>query len=99
MVKDEEEIYDLEVYGIPPGGKLNKKKVLLVALFIILIFMLIEIAKDSVDLIKYNKVYEQYATQESSLKQQEETKQARLEKAEEEEKQRKLPNLTNERKK
>ncbi len=89
-----------KIYGITIGEqtkKLNTKKVILLVLLLIVTLVLIMLAKNSVEIIKQSKIYEQYEAQMIALAKQEEDKLAKEQK-EEKEKKEKLPQLTQDRK-
>lgn len=96
MVEEGKEIYN--IYKIDTNRKLNVKKVILVVLLIICAIGLILVAKNSIQIIKQHKVYEQYEAQVIFLQKQEEEKQAKIKEKEEKAKQEKLPKLTDGRK-
>ncbi len=96
MVEEGKEIYN--IYKIDTKRKLNVKKVVLVVLLVICAIGLILVAKNSIQIIKQHKVYEQYEAQVIFLQKQEEEKQAKIKEKEEKAKQEKLPKLTDERK-
>lgn len=97
MVEEGREIYN--IYKIDTKRKLNVKKVILVILLIICVIGLVLLARNSIEIIKQHKVYEQYEAQVIYLQKQEEEKQAKIKEAQEKAKQEKLPKLTEERKK
>ena len=81
---------DLNIYLINTEEKINRNKImkiLLVVLTITMLILLIFVAKYSINIIKYNKVYKQYEEQIALLQIQEREKQ-------EAERQAKIPKLT-----
>lgn len=88
MVRDEKS--KEEVYLISTQKQLNIKKIAILALTIITIIGLSIIIRNSAEIIKQHKVYEQYEAQMVALKKQEEDKLAEIEKKRQE----KIPKLT-----
>ncbi len=86
MVKD-------KIYKITIDEKhLNTKKVAILLLIVVVAVGLIMLAKNSTEILKNHKVYEQYEAQLGALAKQEESKQAQIE----EKKQERIPKLTQE---
>lgn len=86
MVKD-------KIYKITIDEKhLNTKKIAILLLIVIVVVGLIMIAKNSIEVIKQHKVYEQYEAQLATLAKQEENRQAEIEGK----KQERTPKLTQE---
>ena len=81
---------DYNVYKIITKQQLNKEKIIILISIIITFICLVIIAKNSIDIIRYHKVYEQYEAQIIELEKQEEEKRAELERIRQE----KIPKLT-----
>ena len=93
MVRDG---YELDIYNIDKGKeKLNIVKVLIVVILVFILLLLILVIKNSVNIIKANSVYKQYASQLDSLNYQKEQELAKKEA----ERLAKIPKLTDEGKK
>lgn len=88
MVRDENS--NEEIYLMPTKKQLNIKKITILVLIIITVIGLSIIIRNSVEIIKQHKVYEQYEAQIMALKKQEEDKLAEIEKKRQE----KIPKLT-----
>ena len=86
---------ELDIYDINSGNKLNRKKVLIVVILLFILLLLILVIINSVNIIKANKVYKQYASQLESLNYQKEQELAKKEA----ERLAKIPKLTDEGKK
>ena len=70
---------ELDIYDINSGNKLNRKKVLIVVILLFILLLLILVIINSVNIIKANKVYKQYASQLESLNYQKEQELAKKE--------------------
>ena len=86
---------ELDIYDINSGNKLNRKKVLIVVILLFILLLLILVIINSVNIIKANKIYKQYASQLESLNYQKEQELAKKEA----ERLAKIPKLTDEGKK
>ncbi len=86
------------IYQITTKSQLDKKKIIILILMIMVIIGLIMIARNSMEIINRHKVYEQYEAQLIALKKQEEDKKAEIEKEQERIRQEKIPKLTDKRK-
>ena len=90
------EYEDLDIYKIKTDQKLNKKKIAILVLCILILICLIITIKHTVTIIKGYKIYKQYETQLQSLKYQDEKEQQKKKEEEEKAKQAKIPKLTEE---
>ena len=69
------EYEDLDIYKIKTDQKLNKKKIAILVLCILILIFLIITIKHTVTIMKGYKIYKQYETQLQSLKYQDEKEQ------------------------
>lgn len=90
------EYEDLDIYKIKTDQKLNKKKIAILVLCILILICLIITIKHTVTIMKGYKIYKQYETQLQSLKYQDEKEQQKKKEEEEKAKQAKIPKLTEE---
>lgn len=90
------EYEDLDIYKIKTDQKLNKKKIAILVLCILILICLIITIKHTVTIMKDYKIYKQYETQLQSLKYQDEKEQQKKKEEEEKAKQAKIPKLTEE---
>ena len=90
------EYEDLDIYKIKTDQKLNKKKIAILVLCILILICLIITIKHTVTIMKGYKIYKQYETQLQSLKYQDEKEQQMKKEEEEKAKQAKIPKLTEE---
>lgn len=88
----------VDIYRIDVDKKLDKKKILVLGLCIIILIILIFIINYSIKVINGYKVYKQYETQLVSIKYQEQEKQNKINSEEERKRQEKIPKLTEKRK-
>ena len=88
------EYEDLDIYKIKTDQKLNKKKIAILVLCILILICLIITIKHTITIMKGYKIYKQYETQLQSLKYQKEQQKKKEE--EEKAKQAKIPKLTEE---
>lgn len=87
---------DLDIYKIKTDQKLNKKKIAILVLCILILICLIITIKHTITTMKGYKIYKQYETQLQSLKYQDEKEQQKKKEEEEKAKQAKIPKLTEE---
>lgn len=80
------------------NNQLNIQKICIIILIIIVTIGLIMVIKNSVEIMKQHKVYEQYEAQIIALKKQEEDKKAAIEREKEKIREEKIPKLTQKRK-
>lgn len=92
MKKEDDEIYDL--YKIETKPKVNKQKITIILIAIMILILLSVILIRSLEAIKQYNVYKQYEQQLISLKKQEEEKQKQIAAQKEKQRQEKLPKLT-----
>lgn len=92
MVKDENKYND--IYKINTNEKLDKRKVFIIIVVILIAIALIMIAKHSIDIIKYDKIYKQYEAQIIALQVAKANEAAKAKEKQEKSKQEKLPQLT-----
>ena len=92
MIKEDEKCYD--IYKIDTNEKLDKRKVLIIIIAILILFCLIIILKNLIEAIKYNKIYKQYEEQITTMQAAEANKNIKTEEEKERIKQEKLPKLT-----
>lgn len=90
------EYEDLDIYKIKTDQKLNKKKIAILVLCILILICLIITIKHTITIMKGYKIYKQYETQLQSLKYQDEKEQQKKKEEEEKAKQAKIPKLTEE---
>ena len=90
------EYEDLDIYRIKTDQKLNKKKIAILVLCILILICLIITIKHTITTMKGYKIYKQYETQLQSLKYQDEKEQQKKKEEEEKAKQAKIPKLTEE---
>lgn len=90
------EYEDLDIYKIKTDQKLNKKKIAILILCILILICLIITIKHTITIMKGYKIYKQYETQLQSLKYQDEKEQQKKKEEEEKAKQAKIPKLTEE---
>ncbi len=90
------EYEDLDIYRIKTDQKLNKKKIAILVLCILILICLIITIKHTITIMKGYKIYKQYETQLQSLKYQDEKEQQKKKEEEEKAKQAKIPKLTEE---
>ena len=90
------EYEDLDIYKIKTDQKLNKKKIAILVLCILILICLIITIKHTITTMKGYKIYKQYETQLQSLKYQDEKEQQKKKEEEEKAKQAKIPKLTEE---
>ena len=90
------EYEDLDIYKIKTDQKLNKKKIAILVLCILILKCLIITIKHTITTMKGYKIYKQYETQLQSLKYQDEKEQQKKKEEEEKAKQAKIPKLTEE---
>ena len=90
------EYEDLDIYKIKTDQKLNKKKIAILVLCILILICLIITIKHTITTMKDYKIYKQYETQLQSLKYQDEKEQQKKKEEEEKAKQAKIPKLTEE---
>ena len=90
------EYEDLDIYRIKTDQKLNKKKIAILVLCILILICLIITIKHTITTTKGYKIYKQYETQLQSLKYQDEKEQQKKKEEEEKAKQDKIPKLTEE---
>ena len=90
------EYEDLDIYRIKTDQKLNKKKIAILVLCILILICLIITIKHTITTMKGYKIYKQYETQLQSLKYQDEKEQQKKKEEEEKAKQAKSPKLTEE---
>ncbi|MCI8412277.1 MAG: hypothetical protein HFJ40_07655 [Clostridia bacterium] len=88
----------VDIYRIDIDKRLDKKKILILGLCIIILIILIFIINYSIKVINGYKVYKQYETQLASIKYQEQEKQNKINSEEERKRQEKIPKLTEKRK-
>ena len=86
----------LDIYKIKTDQKLNKKKIAILVLCILILICLIITIKHTITTMKGYKIYKQYETQLQSLKYQDEKEQQKKKEEEEKAKQAKIPKLTEE---
>lgn len=82
------------IYKIDTKQRLDKKKVILIVLLIIVVILSIIIAKHSIEIIEYNKAYEQYEAQIIALQVAKANKEAKLKEEQEKIKKERNPQLT-----
>ena len=92
MVKDESKYND--IYRINTNEKLDKRKVLIIIVVILIAIALLMVAKHSIDIIKYEKIYKQYEAQIIALQVAKADEEARIKEEQEKLKQDRLPQLT-----
>lgn len=80
------------------NNQLDIQKICIIILIIIVTIGLIMVTKNSVEIMKQHKVYEQYEAQVIALKKQEEDKKAAIEREKEKIREEKTPKLTQKRK-
>lgn len=90
------EYEDLDIYRIKTDQKLNKKKIAILVLCILILVCLIITIKHTITTMKGYKIYKQYETQLQSLKYQDEKEQQKKKEEEKKAKQAKIPKLTEE---
>lgn len=90
------EYEDLDIYKIKTDQKLNKKKIAILVLCILILICLIITIKHTITTMKGYKIYKQYETQLQSLKYQDEKEHQKKKEEEEKAKQAKIPKLTEE---
>ena len=83
-----------EIYKIDINKKIDKIKVLIIAITILVLFCLIFIAKQSIEIIKNNRLYKQYEEQMITLQAEKANEEARIEKEKEKARKEKNPQLT-----
>lgn len=92
MKKDENNINN--IYKIDIKQKLDKKKIIIIVLLVIAIILLIIIAKHSIEIMEYNKAYEQYEAQIIALQVAKANQEAKLKEEQERLKKERNPQLT-----
>lgn len=92
MKKDENNINN--IYKIDIKQKLDKKKIIIIILLVIAIILLIIIAKHSIEIMEYNKAYEQYEAQIIALQVAKANQEAKLKEEQERIKKERNPQLT-----
>lgn len=92
MKKDENEVYN--IYKINLKQKIDKKKIALIILLIIVVILSIIIAIRSIEIIKYNKAYEQYESQIIALQVERANREAKIKEEQEKLKKERNPSLT-----
>ena len=88
MIKEDEKCYD--IYKIDTNEKLDKRKVLIIIIAILILFCLIIILKNLIEAIKYNKIYKQYEEQITTMQAAEANKNIKTEEEKERINQKKL---------
>ena len=77
MVNDDND-YKLDVYKIDTRTKLDKKRIFIMVILILLLFCILLTINHIKNLMEEYKVYKQYEAQLNSIKHQEEEKQAKI---------------------
>ena len=93
MVNDDND-YKLDVYKIDTRTKLDKKRIFIMVILILLLFCILLTINHIKNLMEEYKVYKQYEAQLNSIKHQEEEKQAKIKEETEKKKKERNPQLT-----
>ena len=92
MIKDGNKTDD--IYKIDTDEKLDKRKVIIIIVAILVLLGLIIIARNSIDIIRYDKIYKQYEAQIIAIEAEKANKEAKLQEEQEKLKKERNPQLT-----
>lgn len=82
------------MYKIDINEKLDKRKLIVTILLILVLILLVIIAKNSIEIIKYDKIYMQYEQQIAALQVEKANEEAKLKEEQEKLKRERNPQLT-----